>query len=145
MPTLTELFTNIANAIRTKTGSTDKIKAVDFPTAIAGIQAGGGTTFDVIKINFVLDLTDPDIQIEICGTFANENGEIVSLYEEIESGKSYYLPRLDDSGTLYKIMAFHSDYDTAIQDAYGTNCGVNLLYNYGDNAGYHELDGHEFK
>ena len=33
--TLTALFTNIANAIRVKTGSTAAIKADDFPTAIA--------------------------------------------------------------------------------------------------------------
>lgn len=35
--TLTELFTSIANAIRTKTGGTAAIKAEDFPSAIAGI------------------------------------------------------------------------------------------------------------
>lgn len=39
---LTELFTATANAIRSKTGSTDPIVADDFPTAIEGIEAGGG-------------------------------------------------------------------------------------------------------
>lgn len=42
--TLTELFTAIANAIRTKTGSNAKIVADDFPNAIAGISTGTGTT-----------------------------------------------------------------------------------------------------
>ena len=39
---LTELFTATANAIRSKTGSTDPIVADDFPAAIEGIEAGGG-------------------------------------------------------------------------------------------------------
>lgn len=38
--TLTELFTNIANAIRSKTGSSASIKAEDFPSAISGISVG---------------------------------------------------------------------------------------------------------
>ena len=37
--TLIELFTAIANAIRTKTGGTEVIKAEDFPSAISSIQA----------------------------------------------------------------------------------------------------------
>lgn len=35
--TLTELFTNIANAIRSKTGETDKLKPTDFATQISSI------------------------------------------------------------------------------------------------------------
>lgn len=38
--TLTQLFTNIANAIRSKTGSSETIKAEDFPTEIADITTG---------------------------------------------------------------------------------------------------------
>ena len=37
---LTTLFTNIANAIRAKTGSSEQIVAENFPTAIAGITTG---------------------------------------------------------------------------------------------------------
>ncbi|MCQ2077029.1 MAG: hypothetical protein MJZ20_08430 [Bacteroidaceae bacterium] len=40
--TLTELFTDIADAIREKTGETATIKADDFPAAIADIETGGG-------------------------------------------------------------------------------------------------------
>ena len=39
---LTELFSGIADAIRSKTGSTAKIKADNFPSAISNIEAGGG-------------------------------------------------------------------------------------------------------
>lgn len=38
--TLTQLFTAIANAIRTKTGSSETIKAEDFPAEIADIPTG---------------------------------------------------------------------------------------------------------
>lgn len=38
---LASLFTDTANAIRAKTGSTDAIVADDFPTAIVGIPMGG--------------------------------------------------------------------------------------------------------
>lgn len=39
---LSELFSGIADAIRSKTGSTAKIKADNFPSAISDIEAGGG-------------------------------------------------------------------------------------------------------
>ena len=40
--TLTSLFTDIAGAIRSKTGDSAKIKADDFDTAIEAIPSGGG-------------------------------------------------------------------------------------------------------
>lgn len=43
MSTLTELFTDIADAIREKKGTTDSIVASNFPSEIATIEAGGGT------------------------------------------------------------------------------------------------------
>lgn len=42
--TLTQLFTNIANAIRAKTGSSETIKAENFPTEIANITTGTDTS-----------------------------------------------------------------------------------------------------
>ena len=40
---LTQLFTNIANAIRNKKGSDGTIKAADFPAEIESIEVGGGS------------------------------------------------------------------------------------------------------
>lgn len=40
MSQLTDLFTNIANAIRDKTGKSETISATNFPTAIANLPAG---------------------------------------------------------------------------------------------------------
>lgn len=59
---LSELFTATANAIRSKTGSTDPIVANDFPTAIEGISGGGTATLDTgrcisTKNMFALDLS----------------------------------------------------------------------------------------
>lgn len=42
--TLTSLFTDIADAIRTKTGGTESIVADNFPTAIEGISVGVDTS-----------------------------------------------------------------------------------------------------
>lgn len=41
--TLVQLFTAIANAIRTKTGSSDSIYAEDFPEEIAAITTRNNT------------------------------------------------------------------------------------------------------
>ena len=43
MSELTTLFTNIANAIRTKGGTTATLQASQFPAAIANLPSGGGT------------------------------------------------------------------------------------------------------
>ena len=40
--TLSALFTDIANAIRGKTGGTTPLVADNFPAEIAGIETGGG-------------------------------------------------------------------------------------------------------
>lgn len=64
--TLTELFTNIANAIRAKTGSTEPIIAEDFPSAIEAIPTGGES------VNIDAEITAQDtliaqIQTELAG------------------------------------------------------------------------------
>ena len=55
---LSELFTDTANAIRGKTGGTEPIVAEDFPTAIEGISVGGGGLGEVIAYNYGLTLPD---------------------------------------------------------------------------------------
>lgn len=49
---LGELFQDIADAIRSKTGSTDTLKPNEFPAAIKGITTGGGSSADVRYVTF---------------------------------------------------------------------------------------------
>ena len=53
--TLTQLFTNIANAIRAKTGSSETIKAENFPTEIADITTGNLSDEEYTEANTDLD------------------------------------------------------------------------------------------
>lgn len=48
--TLTGLFTDIADAIRAKTGGTESIVADAFPEAIGAIEAGGGTDTEAMMV-----------------------------------------------------------------------------------------------
>lgn len=50
--TLVQLFTAIANAIRAKTGSSETIKAEDFPAEINSIPSGGGYPPDWSEIGY---------------------------------------------------------------------------------------------
>lgn len=55
MSALSDLFQDIANAIRTKTGSTDSMKPAAFPENILAIEAGGGSgggSFDGLMFEF---------------------------------------------------------------------------------------------
>ncbi|MBQ7439042.1 MAG: leucine-rich repeat protein [Paludibacteraceae bacterium] len=49
MATLSETFTAIADAIRTKAGTTEKLTPAQMPTAIENIPSGGGSE-DILKI-----------------------------------------------------------------------------------------------
>jgi hypothetical protein len=50
--TLTQLFTNIANAIRAKKGTSETIKAEDFPAEINSIPSGGSYPPDWSEIGY---------------------------------------------------------------------------------------------
>lgn len=84
--TLKELLQEIADAIRNKTGSTDGIKATNFPTAIANISTGSGTA------------TSADVLVG--KTFTNDNGEQTgsmtnngAITTTIAQGGSYTIPQ----------------------------------------------------
>ena len=53
MNALGELFTDIATAIREKTGSTETMKPIEFPEKIAAIETGGGSSPDVRYVTFM--------------------------------------------------------------------------------------------
>ena len=52
---LTDFFTQIADSIRSKDGTTDAIKATDFPQRILDIPSGGSDLpFDITTGSFTL-------------------------------------------------------------------------------------------
>lgn len=81
--TLPSLFTDIANAIRSKTGSTDNIVADDFPDAIVSIPTGtraeGTATADKVLSGYTFSNDDA---VGIAGTMQNIGhvSEILSPY-----------------------------------------------------------------
>lgn len=90
MASLTELFTSIANAIRSKTGGTEAIKATDFPSAIEGISAGGGVEVPMVKITFEVSDTYP---VNISYMTVKDN----ALVSEMVSGTSGEIDVVADS------------------------------------------------
>ena len=56
MSALTDLFANIANAIRAKTGDTATISAANFPTAIANIQTGASVVTGTVRGDTTLSI-----------------------------------------------------------------------------------------
>lgn len=79
--TLTQLFTNIANAIRAKTGSITKIKAEDFPNEIGNIVKPTGT----------MEITEN-------GTYDVTN--YASAEVDVQGGTSEYNTKIDESGAI---------------------------------------------
>ena len=82
--TLTSLFTDIAGAIRSKTGDTASIKADDFDTAIEAIPTGGGGEFTTNQLIGI----DPIDSLSYDGTALPE----YALYKKTIN--NIYLPNL---------------------------------------------------
>ena len=75
--TLTQLFTNIADAIRAKTGSSETIIAEDFPTEIAGIQSGKLTNAEYNEADEDVDSILNDINVV---NFYDYDGSLLYSY-----------------------------------------------------------------
>lgn len=77
MATLSETFTNIANAIRTKAGTTEKLTPAQMPTAIENIPSGGGELDDYLSGNIPEVVTHASKLAQ--GAFAY-NGKVKTIY-----------------------------------------------------------------
>lgn len=115
MSQLTDLFSNIANAIRGKTGNADTISAADFPTAISNIPAtnmiSGTITAkqtnnlvipDAIgKENCIAVLMGPVEVVDFMCTWANSvNGRCGNIYNNKRAASSANLSWHSENGTF---------------------------------------------
>lgn len=111
---LVELFTSIADAIRTKKGTTDKIKAEDFPTEIEKIEGGAEVYYSSANGRcYIEDVVIPET-VELIGDYAYENcGNLktVTIYDGATSiGRAVFrgdsgMQKLTISSTVTSIGA----------------------------------------
>lgn len=73
MSVLSDLFQDIADAIRFKTGATDTMKPADFPTHISEIEAVSGSD----ELNLLIDEINGEIINGKLVTFIGFNGEVL--------------------------------------------------------------------
>lgn len=85
---LTDLFSDIADAIREKDGTTDDIVASDFPDRIRAIQIGSGVTLDSIEIT-----TPPNKVSYSVGDFFDPTG--MSVWANFSNGYGLYVNHSD--------------------------------------------------
>lgn len=64
---LTDKLTSIADAIRAKTGKTDKLTLAEMPGEISGIETGGGSTEGVRRIQFTVTLEADSLYLPLDG------------------------------------------------------------------------------
>ena len=102
--TLTSLFTDIAGAIRSKTGDSAEIKADDFDTAIEAIPTGGGGGYTAEQLLGI----DPIDSLTYDGTILTS----YSLYGK--KCNNLYLPNLTTiyTGALSAANVYSSDLST---------------------------------
>ena len=117
---LNVLFTNIANAIRSKKGITTTIKASDFPSEIESIEVGGSgggsgsSGAESIAITFTTDYLDPleyfgmgyeiDSYIDY-GSFGNDH----ETYRKFAEGTT---DTITINGPIKNYISIASDYGT---------------------------------
>lgn len=90
--TLGHFLTDVADAIRTKTGSSDTIQASDFDTEIENIPSGGSSPTTIDELNEAID-------------------ELMSSYNNyLDTIKNNYTPYYNEAITLYAPYETHKNY-----------------------------------
>ena len=155
--TLTNLFSDIANAIRAKTGGTGPIVASDFPAAIAGIEGGASLVIATVPDETVAEwgitnLTVPELigaKYFIIQGNPFDSAQVVGSDAFWEAGKVTQLLYLDgtvivtalytpgtQSGKLYVSTEIISDTDFTFDATTGTFSNDQVMFSriYGDTS-----------
>ena len=128
--TLTSLFSDIADSIRGKTGSSATIVADDFPTAIANIPTGGGgitttevanatgTTLEITsssgsgEVAYISDFLDAIMKI----AWLDANGDLHnSTIVDMDAGITYFEPLI---GSVVSCITMTSFTNNHLQEVY---------------------------
>lgn len=99
MSALTDLFTNIANAIRDKSGETTEISAAQFPAKISGLPAGAVT--GTITASTTKSIVIPG---------AKGKKHICVVLSTVQSSVNYnVLAQIADDGTNYGVYIYAAE------------------------------------
>ena len=107
---LNAVFTDIANAIRVKKGTTDQIKPINMAEEIANLPSGGGSfPPDWAEIGY--DETPPYIldDFEYAKKIANEWDDTKTTLRYSSKNDLYFFPKVDTSKITDMQYAFDSD------------------------------------
>ena len=80
---LTDLLTQIADSIRSKDGTTDTIKATDFPQRILDIPSGGGVLPENIKTG-TINLSEDSVSVTIEHGLGHVPSAIIFFDEDVK-------------------------------------------------------------
>ena len=138
LPTLTELFSNIANAIRAKTGDSNDIVAANFPTAIAAIPTSGGLS----NVDYYSGTVFYDSETEIASFVVNTTRTAAPIFGIIciyYSGQIYIVQEGSSNAYHPSTAAWDVGNVTVVQSG-----STNKTYTYSlvDSAsGYGQMEG----
>lgn len=126
--TLPHFLTDVADAIRTKTGSSDTIQASTFDTAIANIPSGGGGETDIYRVADYEDLPANANEGDLGVVYGNSINNI-ELNEDINN---LYFPDEIVLSEPYEYEYLEANFNAGNADVRLEGSGTDLNFQYSD-------------
>ena len=147
MPTLREIFSNTADAIRAKTGKSDTMTPAEMPTEIASISGGSGIPVEYIKINVTENVTNYGdylvYGVQNTDHYVGVNSFDLTTYNDYSNYLSYdattskftvladfigffrcWVENYQSSGTVPRGKLYYNDTEVLYWEANGTSQGA---------------------